>query len=146
MLKTLFTKGAIPELNAAISFASQRHRVILNNLANVDTPYYMAQDLPEKEFKAQLRDAIENRERGGNPRMFRLKPSRMIPLDNHGMPMPRTVTSKTIGQLRHDMGTVDPDMEMAKLAKNTGFHNGLLQLLAHQYGLLEDAIVGRPRA
>jgi flagellar basal-body rod protein FlgB len=117
----------------------------LNNLANVDTPFYVAQDLPVKEFQEQLRAAFKCRERG-NPRAFNLKPTRMIPINRNGLPRARTVTAKSISQLRHDMGTVDPDMEAAKLAKNAGLHMGLLKLLTHQYGLINDAIVGRPRA
>ena len=145
MLKTLFTKGALPELNAAASFAAQRHKLIINNLANIDTPFYTAQDLPVEEFNKMLGDAIRKRETG-NPHLFELRPTQMIGLSKTGMPRPIPVTSDTIGQLRHDVGTVDVDMESAKLAQNAMRHNGLLQLVAHQYGLIEDAIVGRPRA
>jgi len=145
MFKTMFNKGAIPGLQAAVSFTAQRHQVILDNIANIDTPFYVSQDLPVEEFHQQLRDAFRSREKG-NPRDFTLRSTRMISVNRHGLPRAKSVTADSIGQLRHDMGTVDPEMEMAKLAKNSMLHDGMMRILIHQYGMINDAIVGRPRA
>ena len=43
----------------AAVFAEQRHRVLAENLANVDTPDYHAQQLDPQAFQQSLRDALD---------------------------------------------------------------------------------------
>jgi flagellar basal-body rod protein FlgB len=142
MIRTMFSKGSIPVLEKAISFHARRHPVIASNIANVNTPYYQAQDLPVAEFYEQLEKAIDER-RGGNPRFFSFRPSRNIMLDARGNPHFNELYSGGANMLRHDGNNVDIDMEMAKLAKNTIMHNALVELLNHKFRGIQSAIRGR---
>lgn len=142
MFKTMFTKGSIPVLEKAINFHAERHKVITQNIANVMTPYYQAKDLPADEFYSKLRSAIEDR-RKGNPRFFNYEPSRNIRLDGQGNLQFNVVSSGEVNILRHDRNNVDVDMEMSKLGKNTLMHNALVEMLNHQFRMIQSAISER---
>lgn len=144
MNSTMFTKGAIPVLEKGISFHTQRHRVITSNLANVNTPYYQARDLPVRQFYNFLNRAVDSRRaEGGNPRRFEFRPWGDVSTNAHGSPRFRTVPSGDVNQLRHDGNNVDIDMEMSKLARNTLMHNTLVGLLNNQFQMIGQAISGR---
>jgi len=47
MMDRIFGRGSLPTLEAMLSFASARQRVIAANIANVDTVGYKTRDLAE---------------------------------------------------------------------------------------------------
>ncbi|WP_339737774.1 flagellar basal body rod protein FlgB [uncultured Maricaulis sp.] len=48
-------------LTQSMNFHNQRQRVIAENVANANTPGYVAQDLDESEFQRNLRDQMQAR-------------------------------------------------------------------------------------
>ncbi|MBI4578005.1 MAG: flagellar basal body rod protein FlgB [Planctomycetes bacterium] len=147
LTRTMF-KGAIPVLEKVLTFTEERHRVLANNIANIDTPYFKARDLPTGEFDHMLGRAIEDRRRG-NPRLFHMGGSRDIQVLPYGRSGDTTLRPKALEQrelniLAHDENRRFVEVEMAELTKNTMRHNTAAALLRHQFSLIESAIRERP--
>ena len=122
MLFDRTTNGLI----AAVHYAGLRHRVIANNISNVDTPGYKALDIS---FKEQLDDFMKKQKPG----------SGSVPL-----PPPTLVLDADLSshKPRIDGNTVNIDQELAKLSQNTILHNTYLQLLNSRFRILNSAIYG----
>ena len=134
--------GSIPVLEKAIAFTQLRHRQIINNIANADTPFYTAKDLPVEEFQKLLKGAIQRRSE--NPsKPFELGSSGKISVDELGYLAVRPVKACNTGALRHDENDVSIDIEMAKLSANVLLHNSLVELLRKKFEGIQTAISGR---
>ena len=134
--------GSIPVLERVIAFSQLRHEQIVNNIANADTPFYTAKDLPIAEFQQLLKGAVERR--STNPKApFVLGSSGNISVDAKGHLSVRPVKAANTGPLRHDENDVSIDVEMAKLAENTLLHNSLVELLRGKFEGLQKVISER---
>jgi len=120
----LFGGGSIPVIESVLSFANQRHALLLNNVANVDTPGYRAKDLPEKDFQKALEGAIAGRRSSAEPLEF-------VPVASGS------------GVTRNDGNDVAVDQEMAKLLKNAMTAQVFNRLLAAKFQMLGLSIRGR---
>ncbi len=142
--KTMFDQGAIPVLERMLSFTESRHNVIANNIANLDTPGYRRQDLPIAEFQNALQASIDKR-RETNPRLFDFVESDNVKSNARGgVEVSATVAAPSpLDILRHDGNNVSVDHEMAELAKNALLHNGMAQILAKEFSMMNIAISGR---
>ena len=108
--------SSITALTRGLTFANQRHEVLAQNLANVETPNYRARDLVRDE-----------------------------PLDTTSdtpAPLPR-VTYSGDGASGIGGNDVDLEREMGRIAENTLLHHTRVQLLASQFASLKQAISGR---
>lgn len=119
----LFDK-TLAGLAAATHYAGMRHKVIANNIANVDTPGYKALDLS---FGEQLGDFMRPRKRGSKARPA-LPPTLTFARDSNSL------------RPRIDRNTVSIDRELAKLSQNAIFHNACLQLLNSKHRILKSAL------
>jgi len=103
-------------LKLGMDVATLRHQVIANNIANVDTPYFLASDVS---FEAQLRAALAGEGAGGadlseaNPVVYRLPSTRF----------------------RIDGNTVDIDWETVKLSQNTARYNAEAAVLRRRLAM-----------
>ncbi|MBN2713922.1 MAG: hypothetical protein JXR97_16000 [Planctomycetes bacterium] len=114
----LFQSETLPVLESTMGFAYQKQLAIMNNIANVETPYYKRQDVPEKQFLAALSDAVEKRATQ-HPNSFEIRGDFDISfIDNH-YPVVRAMKGSEFGPERHDENSVVIEKEMAELAKNT---------------------------
>lgn len=108
-------------ITAAVHYAGLRHKIIANNIANVDTPGYKALDIS---FREQLDGFMKRGSRAGPPGppmlMFARDPNSLSP--------------------RIDRNTVSIDQELAKLSQNAIFHNACLQLLNSKNRILKSAL------
>jgi flagellar basal-body rod protein FlgB len=133
----LYSGESIPVIEAVLSYANQRHVLLLNNVANVDTPGFRAKDLPEEAFRRALVNAIENRETGARPLEF-----------TSGQDVRRTAgggievvpVQNGHGVMRHDGNNVSIDEEMTKLLKNGLTVQVFNRLLAGKFQALVTAI------
>jgi flagellar basal-body rod protein FlgB len=55
--ESMFSGGAMQSMERALSTSSLRHRLILENIANADTPGYRRKDLDQGSFDDALRQA-----------------------------------------------------------------------------------------
>ena len=136
----LFGSDSIPVLESAISFVGQRQLVLLNNVANWNTPNFKAQDLPEDAFQKSLADAISRRQTGAYP--LEIQSGRHIQRAPGGGLRIEPVRANT-GAMRHDGNTVVIDQEQTKLLKNAMTAQILNRLLARKFRSLRTAIAGR---
>lgn len=133
----ILSSGSIPVMEALLSHAHQRHIVLANNIANLNTPGFKSQDLPEGEFRKMLQDAIDSRETGARPLQFsgsfHFRPAagggfEMVPVRNDNSLM------------RNDANDVSVEDEMAKQLKNALTIQVFNRLLSGKYRGLETAI------
>jgi flagellar basal-body rod protein FlgB len=121
MLDRLFAGGSLPALEAMLTFAAERQRLIAANIANVDTLGYRTRDLPEGEFRRALDGAFGG---SGLPARVEARES-----DDGGI-------------LKPGGNNVDLEVEMAKMVRNSVLHSTAATLLAHQFSLLREAVCG----
>ena len=112
----MFSFGGIPFLERGLYFASERHRLILDNIANADTPGYRRKDLDPEAFRRTLAAAGRGEDPGRE------------------------------GMLRHDGNNVDLERELALLARNAIHHNELAALLRKAFEEIRMAVAERPIA
>ncbi|MFH1034945.1 MAG: flagellar basal body rod protein FlgB [Pseudomonadota bacterium] len=114
-------------LRANLDRRGTAQNLMSRNLANVDTPGFKGTGL---EFEKQLRAAME----GGvlPPSMARTN-ARHLPLT------PERPMDKAAPEYK-DIGPVQLDVEMSKLAENNIMFNAMVQLLNKKYTLLKTAI------
>lgn len=138
----IFQSETLPVLEAGMGFAHQKHLVIMNNIANVETPYYKRQSLPEGSFQKSLRDAIHKRETE-TPGRLDLKPG--IDVRFHGTyPHMRMFNGKESGPERHDENSVVIEREMADLAKNQLKLSAMQRLYRKKLDLMRSSLRDRP--
>jgi flagellar basal-body rod protein FlgB len=104
--------------------ASLRHKVIANNVANVNTPGYRERDVT---FEDALRRQLDR----GVPAAVATE--RVLP----------KIAEGAGGAERTDGNNVDIDQEMSALTKNTLLYRVFAQVLTAQIGQMRSAITGR---
>ena len=142
MMRLMFQQESVPVMYAALSFAHQRQKVIMNNIANVETPYYKRQALPEKQFQKSLVEAIEER-RNNHPENFFLEDSTDIDVYMGKYPVASVKPGSEFGPERHDENSVVIEKEMADLSKNTLYIETMQRLLKKKYTMLKASLRDR---
>ncbi|HUV39059.1 MAG TPA: flagellar basal body rod protein FlgB [Planctomycetota bacterium] len=107
----------VAKLQAAVAFTARRHELIANNIANIATPGYRAQDLSEKDFVKALADAT-------------VRPDKAF----------KVIDSPDAGAVRPDGNNVSIEREMSRLSKNVIRHNVLIAMLDRQIRSIESAL------
>jgi len=143
MIRGLFQREILPVLESSLGFAEARQRVIQNNIANVDTPHYKRQTVPEVEFQRALDQAIEERARA-HPNRFVLRDTWHIDFPGDKVrPRAQMVPGVEAGPERHDQNNVVIEKEMVDLAKNTLYIQTLQRLLRKKYQMLRASLRDR---
>ena len=109
---TLFS-GTISTLEQALNYASTKQKVISNNIANVDTPNFKAQDVS---FKQVLNEKLES------------LTSTNIYTNN--------VSYNNSGN------SVDIDKEMSNLATNQIYYNAVTERLSSKFQSIQNVVRG----
>ena len=110
-------------LEKLVDTCAIKHRVIANNIANVNTPGYKRLDVS---FESELKTALK-----GNPfDISSVKPKIVVTKD----------TEKT--SLRKDGNNVNMEDEVSELVKNTLSYNVYTQLMSKKFAALKLAIGG----
>ena len=144
MISNLFTNGSMQSVERLIEFTGARHKVLTNNIANFETPFYRNRDLDPAAFQAGLRDAIEDRRRtsGGMVNgVLKMRNTDQIRYGRDGVSFKPGFDNH--GIMFHDRTNADVERTMQHLAENTMAHNAGLELLRNQFDLLKTAIRGR---
>ncbi len=137
------SSGATPALEQLLQFAGARHKLIVNNIANKDTPDYRAMDVDPTAFQAQLARAVQARRNstGGEVGELALKDTSEISFSGGRL----RLTPKTSGSgvLQHDRNNTDIESMMRDLSENAMVHRTATELLRRQNDLLRVAIAQR---
>jgi flagellar basal-body rod protein FlgB len=126
MVNRLFD-GSVESLSRGLAYAARRHAVLVENLANVETPGYQARDLVFDDFLKP------------RPVTSGDLPPNLPAIGDH---KPRLTLAED-GAPRANGNDVHLDRQMARLAENTLFHQALVQVLAGQFNTMKQAISGR---
>jgi len=129
--------AAFQRLENAIHAATMRHRVISNNIANNDTPYFKRSDVT---FEEMLTQAIGSQ--GTRHLIGKTTDPRHIPINgSYPTPSPRVVTDESTA-INNNKNNVDIEKEMAMLAENQLRYNLLSQQISHEAKMMRIGIQG----
>jgi flagellar basal-body rod protein FlgB len=128
------TMGA---LERSLNLRSQNQKLIVSNIANLDTPNFKA-------FKMMVDDAMQDdAEQGPRLRMTRTQVGHLATTPPGATDLGRIerVEENPLG-LRGDGNTVELDREMANLAENTLLYNAATRIISNKFKTLKDVIKG----
>lgn len=111
-----------------------RQKVIANNIANVDTPYFKRADVVFEEL-------LEN-ELSKNTIRGRLTDSRHIPIGLPAATKAPQIVQDEATFMNNNMNNVDIDYEMSLMAKNQLRYNVLVQQVNHDLKMYRTALNG----
>ncbi len=141
-LDNMINSGTLQTLEKVAAYSEARHRVLAENIANIDTPHYRAKQLDPKLFQSELAEAIE--ERGHDPRKrLRINETKQFRMNDQGMLEVTPTRRPTENILFHDGTNASIERQMAALAENTMTHQVTMELLRSKIGSLRKAISGR---
>lgn len=120
--------GALPE---ALALRSRRAEVIAGNLANSDTPGYLARDIP-------FEDILAGETRAALP-MTRSTASHLAPPSSDRS---HSLQYRVPDQPSVDGNTVDAEQEMARYARNSVAFEANFQFLSARFRTLVSAVRG----
>ena len=134
---TLFDRARLDSLKKALGVYAQRHRVVSENVANVQTEGYRAR---EYQFEDLLRKA------GGPGRVAGAR------TDPHHLPVGQRTPELTDGRVTEQendvdngVNNVDVDREMAELATTDLSYRLATRVLSMKYRILREAVSGQVR-
>jgi len=127
-IESLLNQGSGPTLSELLKFTSQRHKLLAENIVNIDVPGYKQKDLSLEKFQQMMRDRIEQRNAGGQPDEGELDAEIENPRD---------------GILFHDGNNRSVETLMSDQAKNALMHNMVIELLRKQFSSMEMALKER---
>ena len=131
-IERLLDQGNAPLLEQMLRFTAARHRLIAENVVNVDTPEYRQKDLSVEKFQALLRSRVERRRWAGSG----------AEAPSFG-DVQADVETPTRGMLLHDGNNRSMEQLMADQAKNAMMHNLAVELLRKQFQTMEMALKER---
>ncbi|PRX72457.1 flagellar basal-body rod protein FlgB [Cohnella sp. SGD-V74] len=133
----LLSGASFMRLENAIQAAAMRQRVLSNNIANNDTPYFKRSDVA---FEEMLTQAIGSQ--GTRALAGKLTDARHIPINGaYPSPGPRVVTDESTA-FNNNKNNVDIEKEMALLAENQLRYNLMSQQVAHEAKMMRIGIQG----
>ncbi|MCE5284795.1 MAG: flagellar basal body rod protein FlgB [Pelosinus sp.] len=135
MLKSLLSAPYASVLEQAMSASSLRHKVISNNIANVNTPGFKKSEVA---FEQILQQNIDN---GGNIPLSRTN-AQHLPIRRSLTEIAPQIHTINNTSFRNDGNNVDVDIEMAEMAKNNIYYDAVAQQMTKYYGNLKSVING----
>jgi flagellar basal-body rod protein FlgB len=119
-----------PLLEKVLGFSSARHKLIAENIANVDTPGYRTKDLSEGKFFAMLRERAASRRDAAPGSM-----------GYDGLNI--DVENPQAGILFHDRNNRSMERLASDQAKNGLLYTMAIELLKKQFSAMEMALKER---
>ncbi len=129
----IFAQAHLGDLKQALSIYARRHRVVADNVANVETEGYRARELRFEEYLA----GAEMRLPGARTNPAHLSLGRRELADTRGE------VHLSPGEHDNGVNNVDIDREMTDLATNDLSYRLATRLLSMKYTNLRSAIRGR---
>ncbi|MDI3543086.1 MAG: flagellar basal-body rod protein FlgB [Candidatus Atribacteria bacterium] len=114
-------------LERGLDLSLVRQNLLVNNVANVETPNYERQDV---NFEAYLRKS-EEREN-----LWLTHPRHLLP-DNGETSLTKGAEEYAV---RQDGGGVDVEKEMTLVLENSIYYQTLTRMISEKFGLLETVI------
>jgi flagellar basal-body rod protein FlgB len=129
-------------IELAARFAEERHTVLAENIANIDTPGYRTRQLDARLFQKALREALQRTDsRNGDPLI--LRGDGQVSTDAAGRLTIRPQLEPADNLLFHDGTNARLEQLVADVAENQLYYNLSTNLLSQRFDSLSDAIRGR---
>lgn len=135
-MQGIFDKMKINTLATGLETASVKNRVIAENIANIDTPGYKAQDL---EFFDVMNEVLGD---GKKLPLSRTNEKHLPPAELEADPS-SFVYQQNNPSVRNDGNDVNIDYEMSQMAENTIRYNMISDMTAGKFTKLKSVIAGR---
>jgi flagellar basal-body rod protein FlgB len=133
MWNGIFQHTSLDSLTETVKFAERRHQLLASNIANVDTPGYLTQDLSVDAFQKAMRNKIDSQQPQSNS-----SSSRAEGLSAEQVKQQLHDAYSNI--LRHDGGNVSLEQQATEISKNQSMHSTAITILRHQLNQLKMAI------
>lgn len=130
MLSSLLSSPQLQVLEQSLSAASLRHKVISNNIANVNTPGFKKSDVV---FESKLQEALNNN------KLAMSQTNEQHLNGRQSSDFSPSIISNNYS-IRTDGNNVDIDAEMASLAKNSIYYNATAQQVSIYFSNLKSVI------
>ncbi|MCK6485363.1 MAG: flagellar basal body rod protein FlgB [Phycisphaerae bacterium] len=135
------TFGSTPLLEKFVAFTEARHRVLVENVANIDTPGYRTRQVDASAFQTELKRAATDRRRPDA--QLKLRDSSTWRVDDHGALRLTPKLEPAENTLLHDGTNTRLERQMSLLAENGMAHQAAVTMLKNKYDGLMTAIRGR---
>ena len=134
MIRDLFS-STLDVLHKTLDLRQQRHTVLASNIANAETPGFIAKDV---RFEEALRAAAMP----PPPPPLRQTHPEHLPLIHPTSirNVQGTLVVTPSDDIGHDLNTVSIDQEMAKLATNTMHYNASTEILSRAFDQLKRTV------
>ncbi|HPD30031.1 MAG TPA: flagellar basal body rod protein FlgB [Phycisphaerae bacterium] len=132
--------GTVPVLEKVLAYTHARHRMLTENIANIDTPGYKARQLNVRAFQNALKEAIARRPSERGP--LSLRGAREFREDASGCLVVTPTEEPAENVLFHDRTNMRIERQMAMLAENTLMHQIASDRLKGRFDQLMTAIRG----
>jgi len=129
-------QGALSFQLQALTLRSERQQVLAGNIANADTPHYLARDF---DFATTLQQAVSGRGQASLP----LATTSPRHAQGREAADPLRLLYRQPTQASADGNTVDMDVERAQFAENAFFYEAGLTFLSGRINTLRSAIQGQ---
>jgi len=129
-VERLMNQTNAPLVERVLQFAADRHRLIAENMANVDTPGYRQKDLSPAKFFAMLRDRAATRQTSAPG---------TVTYDD----IPSDEDNPNDGILFHDQNNRSMEQLASEQAKNGLLYTMAIEILRKQFGQMEMALKER---
>ena len=140
--RDVVNRDTIPLMDAMLSFTQQRHRVLAENVANIDTPGYRAKQLDPAKFQKALQEAVTGRRESGSKEL-QIGGTDQFEQDAVGRLEFTPTREPAENALFHDGTNARIERQMADMAENGMMHTAMTELLLGKYSGLMSAIRGR---
>jgi len=133
--------GTVPVLEKVLAYTEARHRMLTENIANIDTPGYKARQLNVPAFQNALKEALSKRQGDRSPLHVRGTSEFQEGASGRLEVAPTEEPAENI--LFHDRTNMRIEKQMAMLAENTLMHQIAADRLRGRFDSLMTAIRGR---
>ena len=137
-------------LDKSLQASALRHKVIANNIANINTPLFKRSEVS---FENQLAEALaeEAPVDSKHKKELPLKTTNPKHFTNISAARPKLTLDEVVAQkveipdesMRNDQNNVDIDRETADIAKNSIYYNAVAARLSSYTSTLKQVIEGR---
>ena len=139
MIDSLLSTPTIRMLEQTMSFTEQRHQVLAEDIANIDTPGFVQRDLSVAQFQKALREAVTRNRESLND-VFAPESGDTLEFEPGGSRVQATAQEKPVGVPFHDRGVRSMEYLMSEMADNALARNIAAQFLKSRYDQLARAI------
>jgi flagellar basal-body rod protein FlgB len=133
----LLDKPGFNLMERSLDASTLRQKVIANNIANVDTPYFKRSDVAFEEI-------LQNEMSVSTPSIigYRTDPRHFL-IGNSNLGITPEIRTDQNSTVNNNLNNVDMDYEMSLMAKNQLKYNVLVQQMNTEFKQLHTAIGGR---